>query len=249
MKKYTEKQNDFRTVDSGPIHVLLVEDDDDLRQSLTDFLCLHSLSVTPVANGAEFQRAFEAETFDVAIIDVNLPDINGFEIAGILTRSRNLGVIILTALNMRDDKIRGYTAGANLYFTKPVDGDELVLATRNLARRLAWSSELSKPTTEASAVWTIDVEARRLVSSQGVFISLSGREATLVLRLAQEVGRVVSRAELNNALGYQEVSPENRSLDAVLRRLRLKAREVGLELPVHVVHAAGFQFSAEVVFK
>lgn len=76
---------------------------------------------------------------------------------------------------------------------------------------------------------------------------MSGREAKLILRLATGEGHIVSRADIAQAMGYQDISPETRSLDAVLRRLRLKVRETGMELPVHVVHAVGFHFSGTII--
>ncbi|KAA3499384.1 DNA-binding response regulator [Rhizobium rhizogenes] len=249
IREPTPRPSQRQSGGNQPIRVILVEDDFDLRQGLTDFLRLNALAVTAVANGAEFDRAFATENFDIAILDLNLPDISGFEIARYITENTNLGIIILTARTLRDDKLRGYAEGANLYLTKPVDGDELVLAIKNLADRIVQTGETSKPPVEPATGWRFDSAARRLVSPQGIAIRLSGREAKLVSRLAEEGGRIVSRAELVRAMGYGEMTPETRSLDAVLRRLRVKAREAGLELPVHVIHAAGFQFSGEIIMR
>jgi len=249
MVRDSKVEYEVMSIGHQPVRVIVVEDDFDLRQGLTDFLRLNSFAVTAVGSGAEFNRAFGTETFDIAIIDVNLPDVTGFEIARSIAKISNLGIIMLTARTMRDDKLRGYAEGANLYLTKPVDCDELVLAIRNLVRRTGKTGEALKPSNQSPKSWTIDRIAQQLISSQGVIIKLSGREAKLILRLAQDKGQIVSRADLSNALGYGELSAETRSLDAVLRRLRLKVREAGDELPVHVVHSAGFQFSAEIKMK
>lgn len=231
------------------VRVILVEDDFDLRQGLTDFLRLNSLAVTSVGNGAEFNRALGTETFDIAVIDLNLPDTSGFEIARFLTRTTNIGIIILTARTLRDDKVRGYAEGANLYLTKPVDGEELVFAIRNLAARLKQAGEISKASVQPTTSWIVDRVAQSLISPPGAAVKLSGREAKFLVRLAEEKGRTVSRAELFRAMGYQEWTAQTRGLDAVLRRLRVKVRDAGMDLPVHAVHAVGFHFAGEIIVK
>jgi two-component system torCAD operon response regulator TorR len=119
-----------------PVRVVLVEDDHDLRQSIADYLHLRAFDVTDVDSAFGFYRALAEKEFDIAILDVNLPDASGFDLARRISSGDRLGVIILTARTTRDDRIKGYEEGADLYLTKPVDGEELALAIGNLARRL-----------------------------------------------------------------------------------------------------------------
>jgi len=228
------------------VRVVLVEDDFELRQSLTDFLRLNGFFVTSVGSGSEFASVIQAGVFDVAIVDLNLPDTNGFELTRFLTEKTDLGVIILTARTLRDDRIRGYAEGANLYFTKPVDGDELVYAVRNLRDRIRRIENSREPAHTSRPIWRIDCASWRLFSPQGIAIKLSSREAKMILCLAKASGRIVSRADLTSAMGYLDLNPETRSLDAVVRRLRSKARDAGLDLPIHVAHGAGVEFSVEI---
>lgn len=117
-------------------HVLLVEDDDELREALAETLRLNGMTVSEAESGAAFRDALRAGDVEVAIIDVNLPDISGFMLARDLAAApRRPGIIMLT-LAARHDRVRGYAEGADLYMTKPVDGEELVLAVGNMARRL-----------------------------------------------------------------------------------------------------------------
>lgn len=229
-----------------PIRVILLEDDIDLRVGLTDFLRLNSFAVTAVGSGKEFDLAFSTEIFDVAIIDVNLPDSSGFDIAKRTKSTSNVGIVMLTARTLRDDKLRGYAEGANLYLTKPVDGEEIVLAIKNLADRLRATASAPAKAIRSSGNWSIDRIGKRLSSPQGAAFKLSTREVALILKLIEQSGRIVPRADLGVAMGYATIS-DTRSIDAVLQRLRIKARDAGTELPIQVIHGSGFQLSASIV--
>lgn len=234
-----------------PIHVLLVEDDNDLRAGLADYLRLSGLKVAEASSGIAFYKALRADRFDVAIIDINLPDTSGFELARDAADEANMGVVILTARAGRDDRVRGYGEGADLYLTKPVDGEELVLAVLNLARRAramgSPRSSLDHPASSlrSDSAWRLDAMRQALLHPNGARLALSGREMILVETLARAEGATVSRKELAQGLGYAEANSESRSLDAVVRRLRQKAQDAGVELPLKAVHAVGFRFAAQ----
>jgi two-component system torCAD operon response regulator TorR len=233
------------------VRVILVEDDHDLRQGIADYLRLQAIEVTDVASGAGFYTTLMDGDFDIAILDVNLPDVSGFELARAISSSKPMGVIMLTARTGREDRIKGYEQGADLYLTKPVDGEELALAIANLARRVR-SAALSagkivddKDRSLERATqhqWLLDLQRHRLTSPEGVPILLSGREAMLVEQLARAAGATVPRNVLDTLFGNSSSDPESRRLDAALRRLRMKARAAGADLPLHVVHAVGVRF-------
>lgn len=231
------------------MRVILVEDDHDLRQGIADYLRLKTIDVTDVASGVGFYTVLMDSDFDIAILDVNLPDVSGFELARAVSSRKRMGVIMLTARTGREDRIKGYEQGADLYLTKPVDGEELALAIGNLARRIR---SADGPTTDTAAsqrrsgivegAWLLELQRRRLMSPAGVPILLSGREAMLMEHLARAKGATVSRAAIDALLGHHHSDPESRRLDAAFRRLRMKARTAGADLPLHVVHAAGVRF-------
>lgn len=236
---------------AAAIRVILVEDDHDLRHSLADYLRLQALDVTAVASGVSFYTTLMSDNFDIAILDVNLPDVSGFELARVISSSKRMGVIMLTARAGREDRIKGYEQGADLYLTKPVDGEELALAINNLARRVRQAA--SVPVEHAGqgeqaqdrpveGPWLLDLKRRQLTSPAGVPILLSGREAMLVEHLARAAGKTVPRNVMDTLLGNSSSDPESRRLDAALRRLRMKARAAGADLPLHVVHAVGVRF-------
>jgi len=231
------------------IDVIFLEDDTLFRESLVEFLSLHLVNVTCVPSVFEFKRAFQSKPFQVALLDANLTDGSGFDVAESLRKTSNIGIIILTALSQRADRLHGYEKGADLFFTKPVDEAELVLAIFNLAERTRMMAPALAPAIATSPVcgpWQLHVPSQRLASPEGEAIRLSGREMNLVVSLANANGQVVSRRELSVAVGYRDGEEDTRALDAVLRRMRKKAREANIDLPIHVVHAVGFRFSSQV---
>lgn len=240
---------------SAATRVILAEDDHDLRLGLAEYLRLSAFAVTDVASGLAFYKALRTDDFDIAILDVNLPDTTGFELARDVSAERRMGIILLTARTGRDDRKRGYAEGADLFLTKPVDGEELVLAIRNLARRLraegqepgASEEPVAPPApVRAAPAWRLELAHRRLVSPEGRVVRLSGRETMLMEHLAQSQGMTASRASLTALLGYDGFGTESRSLDAALSRMRRKGYDCGVQLPLLAVHAVGIRFAAPI---
>ncbi|MEO1985479.1 MAG: response regulator transcription factor [Martelella sp.] len=226
--------------DAHGIRILLVEDERDLRQSFADYLTMRGNTVTEASSGLEFYRALRKQKFDVAIIDVNLTDISGFELAEELAKeTEGVGIVMLTARAGREDRISGYSAGADLYLTKPVDGDELLLAVNNLARRL------SEKTSVALAPWKLDTVGYTLTAPNGTRIELTGRELDFLKLLADGGGNPVSRAVLSAELGYDD-RPEARGIDAIIQRLKHKAGAIDMDLPIKTIRLVGTSFTATV---
>jgi len=229
--------------------VIFLEDDALFRESLVEFLSLHPVNVTCVPSILEFKRTFLIKPFLIALLDANLADGSGLDVAESLRKTSNIGIIILTALSQRADRLHSYEKGADLFFTKPVDEAELVLAILNLAERTRMAGAAFAPAITQSPIsgrWQLHVPSQTLASPNGEAIKLSGREMNLLVSLANANGEVVSRRQLSAAVGYTNEEEDTRALDAVLRRMRRKAREANIDLPIHVVHAVGFRFSSRV---
>lgn len=226
--------------------ILLVEDDDELREGLAENLRLSGMKVTEADSGMAFYRAMRSEMFDVAILDVNLPDANGFELAASIAGDRRApGVIMLTARTGQGDRIRGYAEGADLYMTKPVVGEELLLAVRNLVRRMK-VHDAPAPAGEQGP-WQLNVRLCRLVNPRGQAIDLSGRETMLLEQFADANGAPIPRRVLADIMGYGAPSAEKRGLDAALRRLRQKMTAAEIASPILGVQNLGIRFTAPLV--
>lgn len=227
--------------------VLLVEDDEDLREGLAENLRLKGMDVYEAATGSEFRVTMAAVEIDVAIIDVNLPDASGFDLARELMDVGNRpGIVILTARSARQDRLQGYTDGADLYMTKPVHNEELVLAVRNLAARIAHSRTGHRRQTDTK-VWKLNVARKILISPDGKFLILTGKEVMLLEMFARVGDKPLSRTHVSSVMGYGTPGQQNRGLDAALRRLKEKAIQQGIELPVVVVYSIGIRFVGSIV--
>ncbi|MFG1403375.1 response regulator transcription factor [Xanthobacter sediminis] len=228
--------------------IILVEDNEVLRQSIAEYMRLRGADVTEAASGTEFHELLLKDHYDIAILDVNLPDTSGFELAAQLSARDDMGIIMLTARARRDDRIHGYQQGADLYFTKPVDSAELAAAITNLTRRARKSDTLrtALPAAEAPpAAQHLVLDRRRhmLQAPEGAYVRLSVRETLFLEYLAQRPGTTVSRNDIAAIFGKTELSAESRVIDAALTRLRTRFRAAELELPIQVIYNAGLRLT------
>lgn len=227
-------------------NVILVEDNGILRQSLADYLRLRNMDVTEAASGTEFHTLLPRARYDIAVLDVNLPDTSGFDLAASLSGSDAIGIIMLTARARRDDRVEGYQRGADLYFTKPVDSEELAIAITNLARRTRRAGATAPRAPAESPTpprLVLDRQRHVLQITPGTFIKLSARETLFLEYLALRPAVTVSRDDIAGIFGRPAIAPESRMIDAALARLRTRFRAASLELPIQVIHNAGFRLS------
>lgn len=232
-------------VRKGDIKVLIVDDDEELRTALTENLRLNGIIVREVENGAAFRDVLRMDRMDVAIIDVNLPDISGFELARELSEKIDRpGIILLTARAERSDRLQGYLEGADIYMTKPVDNDELVLVVRNLSGRLANAQLSSQPKQAPKPGWKLDVGRKLLISPDDRIVVLSGREVMLMELFEKAGGATLSRSYIASVMGYGQPGPEHRGFDAALRRLKEKATRAQVDIPLLSVKSMGIRFVA-----
>ncbi|MES5097683.1 response regulator transcription factor [Agrobacterium sp. BA1120] len=227
--------------------LILVEDDHDLRNGLAEYLELRGFVVAQAANGVEFHSLLVEEVYDLAILDVNLPDISGFDLARFLAQRHDMGIIILTALRARDDRLRGYNDGADLYFTKPVDSEELAQAAENLTRRVRrerLGRDVPKEAPHAQEVsvrgkWILDRKRQMLIAPNGKGIQLSVRETMLLEFFANHPAPMITRMDVLQFYDPTSSDPFSRRFDVAFGRLRVKAKEADVELPVQVIRGAG----------
>ncbi len=191
----------------------------------------------------EFYLRLGQASFDVAILDIGLPDQSGFVLADYLRQNTDSGIIILTAHSAIQEKVQGYAAGADLYLVKPVDMEGLSAAIKSMALRR--TGNLDEPRASPN-LWLLDRSAWRLISPSGTSIMLTGKEYTFLSLLALADRKQLGRRELLEAMGYRDDAYVGRALDNIVLRIRNKIRDqTGMDDVIHTFHSVGFCFSAE----
>ena len=200
------------------MRLLLAEDDPQLGDGMTVGLRQAGYAVDWVRDGVAADLALSSESFDLLVLDLGLPRLEGMEVLRRLrARRQTLPVLILTARDATGDKVAGLDAGADDYLTKPIDLDELAARVRALTRR---ASGHARPTLEIAGL-VID-PAAHTVMRQGVAIDLSAREFSLLQSLAENAGRVMTRAQLESSLYGWRDEPDSNALEVHIHHLRKK---------------------------
>lgn len=217
--------------------VLVVEDARDLALGLQANLEVEGHTVTVAHTGADALRAAHAGTPDVVVLDLMLPDFDGYEVLARLRRAGlEMPVLILTARSEEVDKVRGFRAGADDYLTKPFGVMELLVRIeallRRTGRRAVPSPAAPRPVLRAGPV-EVDPTAR-LVRRDGRDVSLTPKAFDLLVALVARGGRVVSRHELLREVWGYDRSVTSRTVDTHVAELRRKL-EANPSAPEHVV--------------
>ena len=205
-----------------PLSLLLVDDDVELCGMMKEFFGGAGHSLDSVHNGREGLAVALHGSYDLLILDVMLPEIDGFAVLQQLRRSKSLPVIMLTARVHRDDRIQGLNAGADDYLPKPFDPDELMARVQAVLRRTSTAMQQAGATLDAGRI-RIDLSTRE-VWSEGIPVELTGTEFDLLELLMRKKGNVVSREEITALLFEREATPYDRFLDVHISHLRTKLR-------------------------
>jgi len=229
------------------MRILLVEDEDQIRKLLKMNLELEGYEVVSVDNGRKAIDIIEGQHFDLMILDVMLPEVDGFQICQkVRLNNTKVGIIILSAKDTSQDRITGLKYGADDYLTKPFNLEELLLRVSNLLKRSSEESvnELEYYEFGDNKVNFITYEAE---GHQGNF-RMTQKEVLLLKMLIERKNEVVSRKEiLQNVWGY-DVFPSTRTIDNFILNFR-KYFEVDPRKPsyFHSVRGVGYKFIIEVI--
>ncbi len=187
------------TFDEPAIAVLVVDDDQQIRDLVADYLREHGLQVDTASNGVQMRRAMEQQTFAVVLLDIMLPGDDGLSLCRELRRSSNVAIIMLTALAEESDRVLGLELGADDYLTKPFSARELLARIRAVLRR--GQDPLPVHRTDMDAVyrfaqWHLNTRTRELLDATGCLVSLTAGEFDLLLAFASHGGQVLDRDQL-----------------------------------------------------
>lgn len=232
-------------------HILIVDDDADIRLLLKDFLQRRGLRVSLAQDGDEMFGVVESSEIDLIVLDVMLPGKSGLELCQELRARSRLPIIMLTAVSDTSDRIVGLEVGADDYLAKPFDPRELLARMRAVLRRRDGTSapvqveDSSFPTLRFCG-WELDIERRKLIDPSGVRVELTRAEHNLLVALVLARGRVLSREQLIESCGGNASNSFDRSIDILVSRLRRKLDD-DPKMPsmIQTVRGGGYQFVAE----
>ena len=217
--------------------ILLVEDDPALALGLSDSLRFEGYRVVHTAKGEKAIELARSEAVDCVILDLMLPDMNGYQVCEtIRERDPILPILMLTARGQEADKIRGLEAGADDYMTKPFSIGELVARLRALFRRAGRSI---RPSSAEIQIGDINIETGAQTLTRGSETThLSFYEVELLKFLWEREGEPVSRDEILEKIWGLEAGPNNRTVDNFIVKLRRKI-EPKPDRPVHILTVYG----------
>ncbi len=205
--------------DTEKPHILVVDDDDRIRQLLSRYLRENGFIVATAKDAAQAAASMKLALFDALVVDVMMPGQTGFEFTRELRRSSDIPVLLLTALEETSDKITGLEAGADDYLAKPFEPKELLLRLKAILRRRDKIPQTVR--TFRLGKWTYDPELNELVSDAET-LRLTSVEANLLENLSKHAGKVLSREELARLCG---MDGNDRTIDVQVTRLRRKIEE------------------------
>lgn len=229
-----------------PKHILVVDDEADLIELVTYNLRKEGYTVDSAPNGESALSKIRKGNYDLLILDLLLPGIQGIEICKILRndpKTTNLPIIMLTAKGEEVDKILGLEMGADDYITKPFSTRELLARVKAVLRR----SDKKTITAQRLKIKEIEIDKERyLVTLKGNPIKLSATEFKLLVFLAERKGKVFSRNQLLDAIWRDEAFVEPRTIDVHIRRLRSQIEEEASNPKyIKTLRGIGYYFNGE----
>jgi two-component system OmpR family response regulator len=236
---------------SNQDHILVVDDDAEIRSLLSEYLEKNGYRVTAVADGKGMWAALDGGGHvDLVVLDLMLPGDDGLTLCRNLRARSELPVIMLTARGEETDRIVGLEMGADDYLAKPFSPRELLARIKSILRRARSLPENLQPDTARSlrfAGWRLDLSARNLLSPNGVVVALSGTEYKLLRIFLAHPNRVLNRDQLIDLMLSRDASPFDRSIDVQVSRLRHRLGENPKEPAIiKTVRGEGYVLAAAV---
>lgn len=231
-------------------HILVVDDDREIRQLLGEYLEKNGFRASVVADGRGMRRVLEQSHVDLIVLDVMMPGEDGLKLCRELRARSQVPVIMLTALGDDVDRIVGLEVGADDYLVKPFNPRELLVRIRAVLRRTVHAPRDPSPK-EVRAYrfrgWRLDTVSRALTHENGTAAALSGAEYRLLAILLAHPSRVLSRAQLMELIRGRDLDPLDRSIDVRISRLRQTLGDDGRAPQIiKTVYGEGYVIGVEV---
>ena len=220
------------------LRIVLLEDDADLRENiLLPGLVNYGFIVTGVETAAALYESLRTSTPDIVVLDVGLPDADGFSVAqAVRALLPRIGIVMLTGHGEMSDQVRGLSQGADAYLVKPAQVELLAATVHSLVRRLR-----GRAVPVTAKRWHFDAKDWCLISPMGRTVALTRTEQRVMSRLASTLGELVTREQLVAAVADDVHDYDPHRIESLIHRLRRKvADRCGEPLPLTAVHGKGY---------
>ena len=231
-------------------HIVVVDDEPGIRETIQEYLELHDFRVTPADGGESLRSVIDQNDVDLVLLDIRMPGEDGLTLARFLRSNCDVGIIMLTAAGEVVDRIVGLEMGADDYLAKPVVLRELlarskaVLRLADKARHAATEALDDDALTARFGRFTLNLESHKLFDPDGGEIPLTGMEFDLLKAFADNPNRVLSRDQLLNLAHNRDWEPFDRSIDIRIARIRRKIEsDPAKPQVIKTVRGAGYIYS------
>ncbi len=232
---------------TGSNHILVVDDDAEIRDLLKRFLSKNGFRVSAVADGPRMRAVLGETKFDLVVLDVMLPGEDGLSLCRRIRSESGIPIIMLTAMGDDTDRIVGLEMGADDYLAKPFNPRELLARIKAILRRSGQNALPGSRSLLEFEGWKLDLAKRELTAPDGRLVDLTGGEFDLLAAFAEHPQRTLSRDQLLDLTRGRTSSPFDRSIDIQVSRLRQKIEEDAREPKlIKTVRSVGYIFSARV---
>ena len=236
-------------------HILIVDDDREIRDLVAKYLSRHELRVRGARDGREMRKVLDDWSIDLIILDLMLPGEDGLSLCRTLRASSKIPIIMLTAMGEETDRIIGLEMGADDYLAKPFNPRELLARIKAVLRRADDNPAVNSNSEERSTVhvfneWRLDIDSRELTSPQDVLVPLSSGEYELLAAFVTRPQRVLTRDQLLDLARGRHAQPSDRAIDVQVSRLRRKIEEdPSNPVLIRTIRSGGYMFTPKVTAK
>ncbi|WP_419879529.1 response regulator transcription factor [Brevibacillus centrosporus] len=228
------------------LKVLVVDDEWNMRNLLRIYLAKNGFEVIEAKNGNEAVALSDRQVFDIIILDIMMPDLNGWEVCMKIREKKETPIIMLTARNETKDKVKGLQIGADDYLVKPFEPEELLARVFALLRRASIMESTSEKKLISHYDLSIEPEGRQVLV-QGKPVEFTPKEYDLLLLLAEHPGRVYDRDVLLEQIWGRDFLGDIRTVDTHIKNIREKVRRAGLTFkPIQTVWGVGYKFQGKI---
>ena len=224
--------------------ILIIDDDIDLCYLLKNYLMLENYNVTICNDGLSGVMEANANTYQLIILDIMLPNMNGFEVLTTIRKTNSVPVLMLTAKDSEVDKVSGLRLGADDYLTKPFLQNEFIARVQSLIRRYTIFNAKHEELETLSFKGLAINRPLRLVNVNNDAIKLTAKEFDLLLFLASNQGQVFTKEQIYNHVWREEYSYDDSNIMSFISKLRRKIKNAELDLDyIQTIHGVGYRFN------